>query len=297
MALWQARSVEGALRAAHPEIRCEIVVIRTLAEKFPDKEASQIGAGIFTREIDEALLRGEVDIAVHSLKDIPSEVPDGVAIGAVTERESPLDGFISADGTRFEGLPQGSRIGTGSPRRRAQLLLHRSDLEIVPLRGNVATRLRKMAELSLRGIVLAVAGLQRLGEAGRVTQVLGPEILLPAPGQGALAITARSDDAGTLSRISALEHTPTRQAVTAERSYLRRLRGGCQVPAGALALRGPDGELTLTVLLAAPDGSACVRGEMQGPGEEAEELGVRLAEEILDRGGLTILKALGREAP
>jgi hydroxymethylbilane synthase len=295
LASWQAEWVEQALRAHHPEVEFEIVKIRTLAEKLPDREVPEIGVGIFTREIDEALLRGEIDLAVHSLKDVPSEIPAGIVLAAVPERESPLDAFIGAKGISLEDLPRGARVGTGSPRRKAQLLHRRPDLGIVPLRGNVATRLRKMEEEGLAGIVLAHAGLKRLGEEVRITHLIPPEVLLPAAGQGALAVSARAGDGEVEDLVRPLEHAPSRARVTAERSFLRQLRGGCQVPAGALAELANEDWLRISGVVAAPDGSAAVRGEISESPEEAERCGRQLADEILERGGATILKALERK--
>jgi hydroxymethylbilane synthase len=295
------------LRSFHPELACEIVKIRTLAEKFPEKEAVEIGVGIFTRELDEALLRGEVDLAVHSLKDVPSEVSAELLLAAVPERESPFDAFLSSGGFYLDQLPRGARIGTGSPRRKAQLLCRRPDLEIVPLRGNVQTRLRKMKELGLSGTVLAHAGLKRLSQEKEITEVLSVDVLVPAVGQGALGIMTRQDATQVREALQALEHAPTRLCVLAERSFLRSLRGGCLVPAGALAWIGGEQKPTFPSLpslpgaavllrmagvVAAPDGSASVRREIAGPLEEGEALGRRLAREILEGGGAKILGSL-----
>ena len=304
LALWQAEWVGAALRSLHPDLAWEVVKIRTLAEKFPEREAAEIGIGIFTRELDEALLRGEIDLAVHSLKDVPTEVSSELVIAAVPERESPLDAFLSRDGTPLDELPRGAQIGTGSPRRRAQLLHRRPDLKVVPLRGNVQTRLRKMKELGLSGTILAHAGLKRLSEEGQITEVLSAAVLVPAVAQGALGIMARLDATEIRQALQALEHPPTRLRVLAERSFLRALRGGCLVPAGALAWidrdsksgpLSPEGRverLKIVGLVAAPDGSACVRREISGSLKEAESLGTRLAQEVLDGGGAKILGSL-----
>ena len=244
------------------------------------------------RELDDALRRGEVDLAVHSLKDIPSQRESDLVIAAIPKRESPLDAFLSRDGTPLEKLPPGARIGTGSPRRKAQILHYRSDLEILPLRGNVATRIRKVHERGLAGTVLAHAGLNRLEKEALIPEIIGPEILVPAVGQGALAVTtcAARDDMRAL--LVALDHPASHERVTAERGFLRSLRGGCQVPAGALA--SFQGEKTLRVLgiVASVDGAECLRGELAGPGREAEALGVRLAEQLLARGGARVLEGI-----
>lgn len=298
LARTQALWVRDALVAARPGLEIEVVEIRTLAEKFPEKAAAELGVGIFTREIDAALLEGAIDFAVHSLKDVPTELPAGIALAAVPARESPLDAFISRDGTPFDALPPGSAIGTGSLRRKAQILQRRPDLRVVPIRGNVATRVRKMEELGLAGIVLAHAGLLRLGEEARIAHVFSPEEMLPAPGQGLLAVTARAGDAETLEALRPIDHRPSRLQGEAERAFLRRLRGGCLVPAGALA-RGPEGGpggevLLLEGAIAAPDGSACFRGELARDADDPRGLGERLADELLERGGSRIVAALGR---
>ncbi len=294
LALWQAEWVARQLKAEDSGLEIEIVKVRTLAEKFPESEVAEIGVGIFTRELDEALLRGDIDFAVHSLKDIPTEVDPRLEITAVPTRESPFDAFISADGTTLAHLPRGARIGTGSPRRRAQLLCARPDLEIMPLRGNVATRLRKMEEERLAGTILAHAGLKRLDEERRITEVLSCSIILPAVSQGALAVVACRDAPRLISSLKRLDHPPSRTCVMSERAFLRRLRGGCQVPAGALGTLRAGQTLHLQGIVAALDGSTRVRGELTGPVEAAEELGIRLANDLLERGGREILAALGR---
>jgi hydroxymethylbilane synthase len=301
--MWQARWVRDALHKAHRDTPVQIQEVRTRAEAFPEQGLAEIGVGVFTRELDHALEDGTIDIAVHSLKDVPTDIPETIVIASVPERESPLDAFLSADGTYLDALPQKARLGTGSPRRRAQLLSLRPDLEIVALRGNVATRVRKMEEEKLHGIVLAHAGLRRLEEESRITHLIAPSVLVPAVGQGALGIAARRDDGEVRDLLKAVDHRPSHLRVLAERSYLRRLRGGCLVPAGALALweegeeerSAPEG-LRLMGVIAAPDGSASVRGEVRGDADDAESLGIRLAEELLERGGAEILKELPRDS-
>lgn len=304
LALWQARWAAQALDASGENGPVEVVVVRTQAEKFPDRELPEIGIGVFTRELDDALLRGDIDLAVHSLKDVPSELSPGLALVAVPERESPFDTFVSADGTPLAMLPTGARIGTGSPRRKALLLAYRDDLEVVPLRGNVGTRLRKIEAEGLAGTILAHAGLKRMGQEARITEILQAEILVPAVAQGALGIVARSDDDTTRARLAVLDHSPSHLRVLAERGFLRRLRGGCQVPAGALATLDPEkpeptqeknAQLRLQAVLAAPDGTTCVREVQIGGATAGEELGLRTAELLLDNGGREILHQL-REA-
>ena len=295
LALCQSAWVRDALLAAHPELSLQVVPVKTLAEKFPEREIAEIGTGIFTREIDAALLRGDIDLAVHSLKDVPSEMPEEIVLACVPPRESPLDGFISADGTRLDALPSGARIGTGSPRRKAQLLHHRPDLEIVSLRGNVATRLARMKERRLHGTILAHAGLLRLGQESLLTHLVPPDVLLPAVSQGALGVTARKDDGEVLEMLRTIHHGPSGVRAQAERSFLRRLRGGCQVPAGALATSGDGGSLVLQAAVTAPDGSTCIRAEISGDAEYAKDLGRRAADEILERGAAAILASIRRE--
>lgn len=294
LALWQAEWVARELKAGSPGLHVEIVKVRTLAEKFPERDVPEIGVGIFTRELDEALLGGEIDLAVHSLKDVPSEIDPELQIAAVPPRESPFDAFISADGAPFAHVAKGARIGTGSPRRKAQLLWSRPDLEIVPLRGNVATRLRKMEEQGLAGTILAHAGLKRLDEEARITEVLPADVILPAVSQGALAVMIRRSSTELLDRLKQLDHSPSRIRITAERAFLRRLRGGCQVPAGALGTLTSDGSLHVEGIVSAPDGSASLRGVVTGAPHSAEELGSRLANDLLERGGAEILASLRR---
>jgi hydroxymethylbilane synthase len=290
--MWQAQWVADTIAHGRATVQTRLVKIRTLAEKFPEREVAEIGTGIFTRELDEALLEGKIDVAVHSMKDVPSEIPKDLVIAAVPRRESALDAFISVNGARFAGLPRGARVGTGSPRRKAQLLHHRPDLEIVPLRGNVATRLRKMAEEGLSATILAHAGLRRLGQEGQIAEVLGLDVLVPAVGQGALCIMTRADHQESRELLAKLEHAETRLTVNAERAFLRRLRGGCLVPAGALAVLESGGGLHVTGVVAAVDGSSLVRGGLSGLRDDGEALGTRLAEQLLERGGAEILSKL-----
>jgi len=288
-----------------PGLQVEVEIIRTSAEKFPEEEPQAIGVGIFTREIDEELLAGRVDLAVHSLKDIPSQLHPDLTIAAVPEREAPLDAFVGTtpgpDKPALWDLPEGSAIGTGSPRRKAQLLHRRPDLKIVPLRGNVETRIRKAREGSLAGIILAQAGLRRLGREDLITHPLPGEWLVPAVGQGALAVTARADRADMLSLAARLEHPRSRSRIVAERAFLAALRGGCQVPAGALAEvqeePGSAPALWIIGVVASLDGEKCVRGVLSGPVERAEEIGRQLAEDLLGRGGREVLEDVRGAGP
>jgi hydroxymethylbilane synthase len=271
------------VKSAHNDVEVEIVTVRTRAENLPESDLASIGVGVFTRELDDAVANGNVDFAVHSLKDMPSETHPELVLAAVPERESPLDAFISADDTPLEKLSPGAKVGTGSPRRKALLLAHRRDLEIVPLRGNVDTRLRKVKEQSLAGTILAHAGLKRLGKEDRITQL-------------------RRDDTATLQLLQALDDTPSHTRIRAERSFLRRLRGGCQVPAGALATLLPPGhssapQLQLEAVIATPDGSMVVQGSRTNAISQAEVMGQELADDLLDRGGADILKSLRDDHP
>lgn len=271
---------------------CEVAleIVKTTAERFPEKALTGMGAGIFTAELDNALLEGRIDLAVHSLKDVPSNLHPDLAIAAVPERESPWDAFLSRDGTSLDDLPRGARLGTSSPRRQAQLWWRRPDLEMVPLRGNVQTRLRKVEEKGLAGTVLAHAGLRRLGQEHLITHLFEADVLVPAVAQGALGVVTRADDGEMRSILGALDHRESRVRVEAERAYLRRLRGGCQVPAGAIAEHDPrTDELRMVAVLAAPDGSRLLRHERRGAASEAGKLGETLAEELLAQGGDGIL--------
>jgi len=298
LALWQANHVAGLLRGVEAGLEVEIVTIRTLAEKFPEKEVAEIGSGIFTREIDEALVEGRIDLAVHSLKDVPSEIDVRLILAAVPEREDPRDAFVSPGRMRLLDVPRGSRIGTGSPRRRAQIVHARPDIEVVPLRGNVATRIAKVESQGLAGTVLACAGLRRLGEEARITEAIDPGVMTPAVSQGALGVLARGDNPLALRLGKAMDHAPSRLCVSAERGFLRTLRGGCLVPAGALATVLPGGRLRLIGVIAATDGSACYRDTVEDAcpdGLAAEGLGLRLARDLLGRGGAEVIRKLAAE--
>ena len=288
LALWQAGWARARLEEQH-SISARIAVIQTTGDKITDVPLGQMGGSkaLFTKEIEEALLAHRVDLAVHSMKDVPTELPAGLVIAAVSEREDPRDAWISRSGATLKDLP-GGRVGTSSLRRTCQLCLLRPDLEIRPLRGNLDTRLRKLDEGQFEAIVLAAAGLKRLGLESRVTEFFSPERMIPAVGQGALAIEIRQQDTRTGQFIACLDHLSTRLATLAERSLLRRLGGGCQVPIAANAAIQSD-TLRLVALVASPDGACVVRGTRSGPVGSAEEIGQRLAEELLERGAGKIL--------
>ncbi len=246
------------------------------------------GKALFVKEIEDALLDGRIDAAVHSLKDLPSEFPGGLMIGAIPEREEPWDVLVSRNGESIRNIAPGARIGTGSLRRRVQLKRFRRDLEIVDLRGNVDTRLRKVAEGEVDGAILAAAGLNRLGRGDRATESLAPELMLPAVGQGALAIEIREGDVETAGLLSPLDHLPTCQATFAERAVMARLEGGCQVPMAAFA-EERGGVLHLRGLVASLDGERIVEADEQGDPADADRLGEIVAGRILERGGAEIL--------
>ena len=290
LALWQARWVSARLTAFGHE--CGIRIIRTTGDKITDVPLAQIGGkglftkGLFTKEIEEALLDGRADLAVHSLKDLPTELPAGLALAAVPEREDPHDAVV---GRKLVDLPAGAMVGTSSLRRAAQLRRLRPDLTIESIRGNLDTRLRKLDEGRYSAIVLAAAGLNRLGWAGRIAEILPAETMCPAVGQGALAVETRAGGAGW-DACAALDHAATHSAVAAERAFLRALGGGCQVPIGAYATVNGE-RLRLVGLVIAPDGSAVVRGEREGPAAEAEAIGAALGAKLLAEGAQAILEA------
>ncbi len=286
LALWQARWVSAQLAARGHE--CRIEIIKTTGDKITDVPLAKVGTkGLFTKEIEEALLDGRADLAVHSLKDLPTELPAGLVLAAVPEREDPRDAVV---GKRLADLPQGARVGTSSLRRSAQLRKLRPDLVIESVRGNLDTRLRKLDEGQYDAILLAAAGLRRLGWGDRIAEILDPEVMCSAVGQGALAIETRADGAG-FDAVKSLDHPPTHAAVLAERGVLGALGGGCQVPIGAYATVQGD-ILRLLGLVASPDGGEVIRGESQGTVRDAESLGRVLGLELLDRGARRILDAV-----
>ena len=286
LALWQADWVRQRLAAKGQESRIE--VIKTTGDKITDAPLAKVGVkGLFTKEIEEALLDGWADLAVHSLKDLPAELPQGLALAAVPEREDPLDAMV---GKRLADLPRGASVGTGSLRRAAQLRRLRPDLRIENIRGNLDTRLRKLDEGQHDAIVLAAAGLKRLGWAGRIAEILPPDIMCPAVGQGALALETRFPGAG-FDACFVLDHPATRAAVAAERGLLAALGGGCQVPVGAHAVWESD-RVRLFGVVASPDGAEMVSGQAEGPASEAARIGAELGAELLNRGARKILDSV-----
>lgn len=292
MALCQSEWFQSRIHQAAPEVRVTLRKIQTTGDKIADVPLTKIGGkGLFVKEIEEALIDGTIDVAVHSMKDVPAQLPEGLEILCVPPREDARDVLISRDGRSFKELPQGARVGTASLRRQAQLLNARPDLHIEMLRGNLDTRLRKLREGQFDAIVLAAAGLRRLAWGHEITEYLDPAVSLPAIGQGALGIEGRSDDHFVRSILSRLNDPATAAPVAAERAFLHRLEGGCQVPIAAHARLSGE-SLSLEGLVASVDGKTVLRDRVQGPSREAGALGVQLAERLLARGGDKILREI-----
>ena len=296
LALWQANWVKEAVNRNHPDLTVELVIIKTKGDKILDVPLAKVGGkGLFVKEIEEALLDGRIDLAVHSMKDMPADIPVGLCIGAIPEREEPRDVLITRSGLPLERLDKGARIGTSSLRRSAQLLRVRPDISIVPLRGNLDTRLKKLESEALDAIVLAAAGVRRLGLADRITQILDESILLPAVGQGALCIEIRKNDSRMAPVVADLDDLPTRQVVMGERMFLNRLEGGCQVPIAGHGHIDENG-YTLTGLVCDVDGSHQVKQSQTGPVAQSEQIGLQLAETLLAMGAGEILERLNANA-
>lgn len=298
LALWQANHVRDELARRHG-VEAELVRIHTSGDKMQTASVAQIGAegsakGIFIKELEDALLAGSVDLAVHSMKDVPTQTPAGLAFAAITQREDARDCLISRSNRALKGLLPGARIGTSSVRRQAQLRYLRPDLEVADLRGNVDTRLKKLAAGEYDAIVLAMAGVNRLGAGDKVTQVFNADVMLPAVGQGALGIETRADDQEAMQLAASLDHAQTRACVTAERALLRELEGGCQVPMGAWAKIGASGEIEIEAGVFSLDGSEAVRRSDRGRVADANAIGVRLAGALIEAGADKILRLVGR---
>ena len=289
LAKWQANHVADLLRAREPGLEVRLHELMTRGDKILEVPLAQVGGkGLFVKEIEDALLSRDAEIAVHSMKDLPALLAPGLIIGAVPVREDPRDALCSPKWKTLDKLPRGARVGTSSLRRSAQLKALRPDLQTEVVRGNVQTRLDK-ASHGLDAVVLAYAGLRRLGLAGHATHIFSPEEMLPAVAQGALALEAREDDAVTLKRLAALDDLDTRHRIEAERGFLARIEGGCQVPIGGHATVA-NGQVHLRALVASLDGTRIIRGERRGPVEQARELGEALAVELLGHGADAILR-------
>ena len=292
LALWQANWVKSEIEKRNPGVEAVLEKIKTTGDKILDVPLAKVGGkGLFVKEIEEALLSGKVDLAVNSMKDVPTIFPEGLHLRAITEREDPRDAVLSRNNARLLELPKGAKIGTSSLRRQAQLLHARPDFEMLHLRGNLDTRMRKLSEGHFDAIILAGAGVRRLGWADKITEYLPTEVSLPAIGQGALGIETRTDDKEINSLVAFFDHPDTSVAVRAERALLKRLEGGCQVPIAAYG--EVDGDtLKLTGLVASTDGMTLIKDSVEGKRMDAEPLGVKLAVRLLDKGAWDILKDL-----
>ena len=292
LALWQANYIAECIRTKFPEMEVSLLHIMTTGDKILDVPLAKIGGkGLFTKEIENAMLSGEIDLAVHSLKDMPTQLPPGLVPAAITERVDPGDALISPKYGAIDNLPQGAKVGTSSLRRKAQLLKYRPDLRISDLRGNLDTRLKKMDTEGLDGIILAVAGLKRLGWQDLITQILPHDICLPAVGQGALALEARTNDLEIRTMLEFLNHPETRWAVEAERAYLAEAEGGCQIPIGVYGYINQE-LLVLEAVILSVDGKRQIRQTISGQPAEGIVLGRTLAKEMLNAGGQEILREL-----
>lgn len=292
LALWQAKWVQQALLDNHPHLNVEIESIKTKGDKILNVPLAKVGGkGLFVKEIEEALLDGRIDLAVHSMKDMPVQIPTGLCIGAVPVRETAEDVFISRTGIRFQDMAMGAKIGTSSLRRAAQLLVARPDLDIRSIRGNLDTRLKKLDNKEFDAIVLAAAGVKRLGLIHRITEYLDMATMLPAVGQGALCIEIRKDDSAVKKIISTLDDPDTHTAIKAERAFLNRLEGSCQTPIAAYA-KLENGDVRLIGMVADLDGRKRFRESISGPPDTAEHIGIRLANQLLNQGARDILERL-----
>ncbi|MEQ1121716.1 hydroxymethylbilane synthase [Acinetobacter seifertii] len=292
LALWQAEHIRARLQELHPDLTVELVKFVTQGDKILDTPLAKIGGkGLFVKELEAALLDGRADLAVHSMKDVPMALPEGLTLAVICEREDPLDAFVSNQFEKFADLPQGARVGTSSLRRKSQILKQRPDLQIVDLRGNVGTRLGKLDDGQYDAIILASAGLKRLGLENRIRHTIEPNVSLPAVGQGALGLECRADDQEVLALIQPLLHIETDVCVRAERAFNAYLEGGCQVPiAGYATLQ--DGKIHIEGRVGSPDGQTLLRAEMTDEAHNAQQLGENLARNLLEQGAGDLLKAL-----
>ncbi|MDO7231530.1 hydroxymethylbilane synthase [Acinetobacter nosocomialis] len=292
LALWQAEHIRARLQELHPDLTVELVKFVTQGDKILDTPLAKIGGkGLFVKELEAALLDGRADLAVHSMKDVPMALPEGLTLAVICEREDPLDAFVSNHFENFADLPQGAKVGTSSLRRKSQILKQRPDLQIIDLRGNVGTRLSKLDDGQYDAIILASAGLKRLGLEERIRHCIEPSVSLPAVGQGALGLECRADDQDVLALIQPLLHTETDVCVRAERAFNAYLEGGCQVPiAGYATLQ--DGKIHIEGRVGSPDGQTLLCAELTDEAHNAQQLGENLARNLLEQGAGDLLKAL-----
>jgi hydroxymethylbilane synthase len=292
LAMWQAEHVAAELKKAHPGLEVELLGMSTKGDRILDAPLAKIGGkGLFVKELEQGMLDGRADLAVHSMKDVPAELPEGLHLSVIMDRHDPTDALVSNKYKSLDEIPEGAVIGTSSLRRMCQLSERRPDLEIKPLRGNINTRLAKLDDGEFDAIILASSGLKRMGFNDRITQLIPAEQSLPAIGQGALGMECRSDDERVNALLAPLHHEQSAICVSAERAMNHRLEGGCQVPIAGYAIL-ENGELWLRGLVGEPDGSLILRGEVRGAPEDAEQLGIQLADELLSRGADRILAAL-----
>ncbi len=292
LALWQTNYVKSCIETAFPDTRVETLIIKTTGDRITDRPLSMVGGkGLFVKEIEAALLDGTIDMAVHSMKDMPGYLPRGLVIGAVPKRANPFDALISGKGALFEEYPQGAVIGTSSLRRGSQLKYLRPDLKIKSIRGNLDTRLKKLKTGEYDAIVLAAAGLQRLGQAEEITEILSEDQMVPAVGQGALCIEARGNDYEVSPYLTALDHGPTRICVTAERAFLREIEGSCHIPVGCFG-KIQNNQIHLTAVVASENGQTLIKESIDTPLNDIIPSGRNLAKLVLEKGGQRILEAL-----
>lgn len=292
LALWQAEHIKARLQALHPGLTVELVKFVTQGDKILDTPLAKIGGkGLFVKELENALLDGRADLAVHSMKDVPMDLPDNLTLAVICERENPFDAFVSNQYLTLDDLPQGARLGTSSLRRKSQIQAYRPDLTIIDLRGNVGTRLGKLDVGEYDAIILAAAGLKRLQLESRIKQILPADLSLPAVGQGALGLECRSNDQAVLTLIAPLFDSATNICIRAERAFNRTLQGGCQVPIAGFAVL-ENNQLTMQGRVGSPDGQQLLKAEISGAPEQAEQLGQQLAQRLLEQGAGELLAAL-----
>lgn len=292
LALWQAEHIKARLQALHPQLNVELVTFVTQGDKILDTPLAKIGGkGLFVKELENALLDGRADLAVHSMKDVPMELPEGLCLPVICEREDPADAFVSNHFQSIDDLPQGARLGTSSLRRKSQMQAYRPDLTIIDLRGNVGTRLGKLDAGEYDAIILAASGLKRLGLEARIRQIIDINLSLPAVGQGALGLECRSNDEAVLQLIAPLSDETTNVCVRAERAFNKTLHGGCQVPIAGYAVL-ENNQLWMQGRVGSPDGAVLLKAEVRGAPEQAEQLGQQLAQALLDQGAGPLLAAL-----